>query len=130
MNLKRAIWVGALTYIASFIIGALVLSLLGYELAQGSEVSTPILVINIVITIIIAVLFTLLYFKKVKASGREGLYFGITLVILGTILDAIIFSIAATAGQSISLAEYYSNPLFWLALFLFIVTTILVGVIK
>ncbi|MBI2451863.1 hypothetical protein HYV50_02160 [Candidatus Pacearchaeota archaeon] len=133
MNLKRAVWVGIVTYILSLIIGIVVISLLGFDFTQSAEIPNSIFLINIIITIIVVALFTLFYLKdkKINQNAKEGFFFGLVLIILGFIFDVIIFSISAAATNTQkNIIEYYSNPLFWLALILFLATTTIVGAIK
>ncbi|MBI2449082.1 hypothetical protein HYV49_02175 [Candidatus Pacearchaeota archaeon] len=133
MNLKRAIWVAVLTYAISFIIGLIVMMIMGVDPTNLTEIPNNVLYISIILTIIIAVFFTLLYFKgkRIKPNAKEGFYFGLILIIVGTILDIIIFSLSSLAtGTQQSLIEYYSNPFFWIALILLLATTTIVGVLR
>ena len=133
MNLKRAVWVSVVAYLVSLIIGMGVMFLLGINPAETSEIPQDAFLINIIVTIIFAVLFTLLYFKdrKINANAKEGALFGVVLVIIGFILDVIVFSASsALTGTQQSIADYYANPLFWLAVFLLLITTTLVGTFK
>lgn len=133
MNIKRAIGVGLLTYLTSFILGTIIMFAMGIDPSQTSEIPQSAYIINIIVTIILAGLFTLFYFrnKKIKRNAKEGFMFGIVLVIIGFILDIIILAIVSTMTTTqIDLLEYYSNPLFWLALILFVLTTTIVGAMK
>ena len=133
MNIKRALWVSVLTYAASFIIGLIVMTLMGIDPTNLAKIPNNVLYISILLTIIIVALFTLFYFKgkNIKPSAKEGFYFGLVLIILGTILDVIIFSLSSLAtGTQQSLIEYYSNPLFWITLILLLATTTIVGAVK
>ena len=133
MNLKRAIGVGLLTYLASFIIGIIIMFAMGVDPSQGSEIPKSAFIVNIIITLILAGLFTLFYFKdkKIKRSAKEGFMFGIVLIIIGFILDIIIFTLTSMMTTTqVDLLEYYSDPIFWLALILFVLTTTIVGAIK
>ena len=133
MNLKRAIWVGLLTYVLSFIFGLVVMFFLGVDPAQTSEIPRSFLIILILVSLVFAGLFSLFYFKdkKIKPSAKEGFLFGLVLVAVGFILDVIIFGIsnAFTETQQ-DLIAYYSDPLFWVALILFVAVTTIVGALK
>jgi len=133
MNVKRAIGVGLLTYLVSFILGIIVMFAMGVDPSQGSEIPKSAFIVNIIITLILAGLFTLFYFKdkKIKRNAKEGFLFGIVLIIMGFILDVIIFTLTSImTSTQINILEYYSNPIFWLALILFVLTTTIVGAIK
>src|SRR5690606_15975612 len=84
---------------------------------------------NLILTIALGVIFALWYFrdKKVTDNAREGLYLGLVLVVLGFILDVIVF---AVQGQINNLLAYYTAPGFLVGLILFLITTTLVGWIK
>lgn len=136
MNLKRAAWIGVVTYIISFIIGIIVMYFLGFDPSQASEIPNSLLYVNIILTIIIAALFTWFYFSgkssekkaKIKPSMKEGLLFGVVLIVVGFIIDLIIFGISSIATDvEQNIIKYYSNPLFWVAIVLLLVTTTLVG---
>ena len=139
MNLKRAIWVGILIYVVSFILRIIVTIILGLGIINleinptQTEISNIYFFIYILIILIITTLFTLYYFKdrKIKPSAKEGFFFGVILIILGFILDIINFSIlAAVSDSNQSTISHYSNPLFWLELVLFLVVTTVIGAIK
>ena len=133
MNFKRALWIALLVYGISFIVGSLILVFSGLDLTQVSDVPDIFLYVNILVTVILAVLFTMFYFKdkKVKRNAKEGFYFGLVLILVGFILDIVIFSLGSLASESsLDLLDYYSNPIFWLSLVLIIVTATVVGAIK
>jgi len=133
MDFKRALWVGIVTYIVSFLIGMGVILAMGFQPSQITEIPSIVLYINIAITIVLAVVFTLLYFrgKGIAPGVKEGFFFGIVLVIIGFILDAIIFSASSQiTGTQQNIIMYYSNPIFWTALLLFLATAAIVGAVK
>lgn len=131
MNFKRAIWIALLTYILSLALGLIVTTAMGVSLAPGTELSSAFIIVNIVITIIISAIFSILYFKKVKPNAKEGFYLGITVIIVGAILDLLFFfSYSAFTGVRLSIGEYFGNALFWASIVLFLITTTLVGYIK
>ncbi|MBS3093732.1 hypothetical protein J4456_04090 [Candidatus Pacearchaeota archaeon] len=130
MNLKRALGIGLLTYVLAFVIGIVIMFLFQVDSSDPFSIPPYILYINIGITIILAAFFTLWYLrgKKIKPSVKEGFLFGITLIIIGTVIDVILFSIGALLSDvPMSLLDYYSNPVFWISLLLFLATTTLVG---
>ncbi len=133
MNLKRAIWVGVVMYILSFIIGIIPFLITGADPTQMSDPPTSFFVIGIIISIILSIIFSLVYFKgkKIHPSAKEGFYFGLTIIVVGFVLDAIIFFLSSLAVESeMDILSYYSNPLFWVALVLVIATTTIIGAMK
>ena len=132
MNVKRAIGIGLVAYLCSFILSIVVVLLYGLDLTQTGNAPKLILIINILISIVLVTLFSLFYFKdkKLNADIKEGLHFGFVLIIIGFILDFIGFSISFAVGSKQDIILYYSNPYFWIALTLLIATTAVVGYIK
>jgi hypothetical protein len=126
MNLKRAIWMGALVYIISFILGFIGALIIGIDLTTVKEPTTGLWIFGIIVTVIVMIIFTIWYFKgkELKASAKEGFLFGITTVILGFILDLLISFILRRVQD---LSSYYSNPLFWVTLFILLITSTVVG---
>ena len=133
MILKRAIWIAAVNYALSFIIGLIPMALIGADPSQMSDLPVGFFVIGIAISVILAICFTSVYFKDkhTKPSAKEGFYFGLVLMIVGFILDFIIFLILSlTSSSGTDVFSYYSSPMFWLAALLVLATATLVGSIK
>ena len=69
--------------------------------------------------------------KKIKRNAKEGFYFGLVLIIIGFILDGILFTVGAIAGGTqFDVLAYYTSPFFWAALVLVVITTTIVGAVK
>ena len=133
MNLKRAIRIGVLTYITLLIIGGIAISFLGINPMQRDKISNSVFAVHIITTIIIAAVSTLFYLKdkKIKSNAKEGLLFGIVLIIIGFILDMLFVLIYSFISSSkIDLLEYYIDPIFWSGLILLLATTAIIGSIK
>ena len=132
MNVKRAVGIGAVAYLCSFVLGIIVVLLYGSDLTQTGKTPKLMLIINILISVVLVALFSLYYLKdkKLKADVKEGLYFGFVLIIIGFVLDFIGFSISLAVGSRQDIITYYSNPYFWVALALLIATTAIVGYIR
>lgn len=133
MNLKRASWVAVLMYITSFIVGLIPMIVMGVDTTQLSEFPTSFFIVGILISVILAVFYTLFYLRdeSIKRTPKEGLLFGLIVIVAGFILDGIMFGIMILTGQSqFDLAAYYTNIFFWLAAVLVIVTTTLVTYLK
>ena len=124
MNIKRALWVGFLTYIVLAIIGTLVIFLLAFlSIIEPTQTEIPNSVflintlINMLITVVLAVLFTLFYFKdrRITSNLKEGFLFGLVSVLLGFILNIIFFSFSSVfTGNQQDIVTYYSDPLLWI----------------
>lgn len=132
MKLKRAICIGVANYALSFLIGIIGLMAMGVNPEQMPELSTSYYVIGIIISVILAGISTLFYFKgKVKSNAKEGFYFGLVLIAVGFILDMIIFIIMLLAKKAgMDIFAYYAHPMFWLAIVLLLATTTIIGAIK
>ncbi len=118
MNLKNALWMSALVYVLSFIITWITV------LAGGAGIVVG--VIAILSTVIILVIFELLYFKAVKPDVREGFLFGIAAAVVGIIIDTAITVATNPAEPLANLA----NPLLWSAILMIIGISIIVGFLK
>jgi hypothetical protein len=128
MNLKRAAWMGVLSYALSFFLGIAGALLLGVDLTTAVEPTTGLWVYGIIVTAVIMALFAVWYFKSVTPSPKEGLYFGLVAVGVGFLVDALIIipsMIFSDAPQDI--LSYYANPLLWVTIVVLLGTTALVG---
>jgi len=117
MNLKKALLLGALAYIVSYIITNGIAFLLGTE-GMLYAISA------VVITIVILVLFTLQYFKKVRPGVREGFLFGLVAGIVGIVIDTII-RLATLASL-----DNLINPAFYGAVVMVIAVSVIIGFVK
>lgn len=122
LTTKRALIFAVLSYAVSFVIG------IAYSLATGYDPSQTVGAqpLSFCITIVAgsafsAIVATYLYFThkapKLKADAKHGFKFGITLLVLGTILDAILFlPLVVSMGKIEQVATYYGNVYFYVAL--------------
>jgi ABC-type glycerol-3-phosphate transport system permease component len=125
---KRALWMSVLLYFTSFAIGILFAVLLGYDFSSQAEPTTSFWITGMVFNIILAGLFTWWYFKKVKASAKEGLFFGLFAISVGFIFDAIFLVPTAIASGSFSeIWKYYGNSFFFATITLLLLATYGVG---
>jgi len=136
MNIKRAIGVGVLTYLSSFIL--IIVSMPIATIMWMNDLSIAFNQIYKIINLILAGLFTLFYFKdkKIKRNAKEGFLFGIVLIIVTSILNIIAgfiqynlkYPTQITLGGAIR--TYFSHSSNWITLILFVVTTTIVGAMK
>lgn len=130
MNYKRAIGIGLLTYIATFIVGMIAAMTLGLDLTSTDAPPPEMFYISAVAAVVIAALFSVWYFKgkNVEVNAQQGLKFGVTLIIIGFIMDFLTFIPYVTSGGSYSdLLTYYANPIFLVTLLLILATPAAVG---
>jgi ABC-type spermidine/putrescine transport system permease subunit II len=133
MNIKRAIWLGVLTYITSFIVGIILAAILGIDITTGEPLTPTLWYLSIIFTIIVSAIFTYIYFKdeKTKPDFTQGIYFGFVLIVIGFIIDSLIIIPYILQGNSkIEVLSYYTEPFFWLSLVLLLVTTSIIGHFK
>jgi hypothetical protein len=71
MNWKRAIGIGCLLYVLSFIVGIIVAVLSGINMETAESVPQSVWVIGMIITVVLVVGATLWYFNKEKATLRS-----------------------------------------------------------
>ena len=121
MNIKRAIWMSVVFYIVSFILGTITGIFMEVDLSAATEIPDTVWYVGMVLTIILMVLFTSWYFRipQTKPNAKNGFLFGITAMIVGFVLDAVIIfpSMMATDAPADMMA-YYMNPFFWITLIL------------
>ena len=130
MNLKRAIGIGLLTYICTFIVGIIAALGMGLDMTSTDTPPPEMFYISAVAAVIIASLFSVWYFKgkNVKPSAKQGLYFGVTLIIIGFIMDIVTFIPYVLGGGSYNdLLSYYANPIFLVTLVLILGTPAAIG---
>ncbi len=123
---------GVVVYLCSFVLGILLSIISSLYFSQTGKTNTIISLINLVLMVVIVALFSLYYFKdnKIKADVKEGLKFGLVLIVIGFVFDWVGFLISIARNSPQDLINYYSNPYFWIALILLIGTSALVGHIK
>lgn len=130
MNLKRAIGIGFLTYIATFAVGIIAALAMGLDMTSTDTPPPEMFYISAIAAVIIASLFSLWYFKgkNVETNAKQGFIFGIVLILIGFAMDFITFIPYVTSGGSYNdLLAYYSNPIFLITLVLILVTPAVVG---
>ena len=131
MDVKRALWMGFLVYIISFIIGTIVGILMGVDFSTAASVPDSVWAVNIVLAIIIVGTFGVWYFKKVTPSWKQGALLGIMFVLVGFIIDLLlVIPWIMFSDSPADIVSYYTNPLFWLTLLLIVLTTAVVGWFK
>ncbi len=133
MKARRAIGFAVLAYILTMIVGMITTTVAGLDM---TAMSTPPLWLCIVSSIGAALLCWLaawLYFrgKKTKKGTIYGFYFAIYMVIVGFIMDILMWTVAMPGGTTIEgmkqLLQYYTQWYFWLTFVLIFVASILTG---
>ena len=131
MNKKREIVISVLLYIATFAVGILVGVILGTDFSGETEITTTHWIISIIFSIILAAIFSFLYFKGrgVDASGKQGLKLGLFFLLIGIIFDALFLLpyVFSGSGSMDGVLAYYLDPLFYVSVLLIILTPVVVG---
>jgi hypothetical protein len=130
MNYKRATGIALVAYVATFIIGIITTSLAQVPFSTDAVLPTIFFVIQIFAMFGIGVLFTLWYLRSpsIRTSGLSGLHFGLSMLAVGFILDAIAFVPALINGLPITqIISLYVNPLFWIAALILLATSYVTG---
>ena len=132
MDLKRAIWISVLLYVATFIMGIIVALVVGTDLTGEESISTTHWILSILVSVVIAALFSLWYFrgKKAKASAKEGFYLGITFLAVGIIFDALFIIPYLFVGGASGVLSYYSDIWFYISVILVVLTPVIIGSMK
>lgn len=111
--MKRAILAGIGTYLISFLVVGVLAFLLGIS-PDATEPSMLLIVIAVSVTLILLILFSLWYFKKVRAHAVEGLKLGIVVSLTGIMIDTMIQAIMHyTTGNPEDIFENYTDVNFW-----------------
>ncbi len=130
INLKRALGIGLVAYIASFFIGILTAVLVGINLGVESEVPALVWQIGLVSTLLIGLVFGGWYFagKKTGKGLQEGGLLGLCFIAVGFVIDfVLIIPYIIVSGAPSDVWAYYLSPYFWGSLFLLLVATSFVG---
>jgi hypothetical protein len=132
-NFKRALGIGFLLYVATFVVGMVCAVIAGQDKSiQGGVMPDYFWYVSMVAAVVLTALFSMWYFKNpaIVPSVKSGFLFGLTAVVLAFILDFILFSIGNTSddpANHIDLGEYYGDYRFWIIIVLVIATAKLVG---
>lgn len=130
MNIKRAIGIALLTYIATFIVGILAAIVIGIDLTVETTPPPEMIYVAAFAAVVIAGIFSVWYFKgkSVEVNAKQGLFFGGVMIIIGFIMDIVTFiPYVASGGSYDDILKYYSDPVFWVTLILVLVTPAAVG---
>ena len=134
MDRKRALWISALLYFATFFVGIVVAVIIGTDLSGETPITTMHWILSMVLSVILAALFSLWYFRKegIKVSVKEGLHLGLSFLVVGIVFDMLILIpyLASGVGDGASLVGYYKDPLFWVSVVLIVLTPGVVGKVK
>lgn len=107
--------------------------LMNIDMTATTKLPPSFFIIGMVLSVVLAGIFSVVYFKGkgVKASTKEGFYLGVTIILIGFVLDLVLFLLSILAGETGSeITTYYSNIFFWIALVLVIATATLVGALR
>ncbi len=117
MNIKRAIGISVAIYLAFFVVMSISALIMWYVLPF--------------VVILFVCVGAFWYFKSptVSASARQGFYFGLTILLIGFVLDILSVLPTLSKGDGLlkSLLDYYSQPLFWVMLVLILLVATLTG---
>lgn len=123
MNIKRATFIGFMTYVATFMLGVLFAYVVGIDMASHV---TPLeaWLIGMLLGMVLMVLATWWYFRpaELKPSVLQGVEFGIVTVLVAFVCDgAMILPYVLATGDFTEPLEYYTHPLFWSTVVLMVV---------
>jgi len=128
VNIKRALWIGALTYMITFIIGVTIAFIVGVDVWLGEELNTPFWLLSIFLTVVIVVFFANWYFqdKKIKRNVKEGLIFALVLFLVAAVFD-LILAIPFILANGLGIFVYYLDPFVWISVLVMFATAAFVG---
>ena len=124
MNIKRAIRIALLVYIASFVLSIVYALIAGVDMTSTTDVPMNLYIAGAVISLALSIGATWWYFKPKteKPSVKIGLYFGLIVIAVGFILDSalIIPYYFSNPSPESNPFVYYADPWFWLTVALVI----------
>ncbi len=128
-NFKRAAGVSFALYVATFVIGIVAGAVSGQDMSSLDTIPDSFWYVGMLGAVVCAWLFTILYFKNntLVPSAKSGLFFGLTAVLISSLLDLVLFSAGNAQGASVNLSHYYGDPRFWIILALVLLTAACVG---
>jgi hypothetical protein len=128
MQLKRAIWIAVLLYVASFITGFVNAMILGFDMSSMGAVPVAVWVANMLVGALLCAVFAWWYFLKATAGAREGALLGLIFVGVSFVIEGVfIIPAMIVSGVAGDLLAYYGHPLFWVAVALVIGAACAVG---
>lgn len=129
---KRAVGMSLMLYVSTFIVGIICGVLLGHDMSSMSNIPDSFWYIGMVAAVILTALFSFWYFKdnSIVASAKNGAFFGLTAIVVSSVLDFVLFSLGNTGGAEVDLGSYYGDFRFWIIVALVGATAKVVGWIK
>lgn len=129
MNLRKVIILNVILYIATFVVAAGVLALIGKPLQFSAPPQTNQIFVAMVTGIILTVLGAWWYFQKAVAGFRNGVLFGVIAILVGFAMDVVLsISIWISGKNPMSFLETsYTFFFFGIMLLLTVVLTGVVG---
>ena len=121
MNIKRAIFSGALLWVLIFFEVSILMFGFGLEAGRNYYI------IHYILLAVLSLISAVVYFggKKVKKGFGEGFLVGIVFVIAGLVLDAVI-----TVPLFIKDYSIFADPYLWAGIIEALVVVVIVGVVK
>jgi hydrogenase-4 membrane subunit HyfE len=132
MEIKRAVFIGTIIFIASLVINAFLARFFGIDLKSvlPKDIPEGMWLCGALFAILFSSWGAYVYFKSAatRANLKNGFLFGAIICVLSFLLD-IIFLIFYKNGTAILLG-YYSSFGYWLTFFLIICSSSMVGYLK
>jgi len=122
MNYKRALGLGVLVYVGSFIIGLAACFFVGYDMTAGEPMPDSMYYVGMVAAVVLTYWATRWYLRgRPSYDIVDGGMFGLAIIVIGFILDVIIFGISM-GGDISAMKLYYSDARFWITLIIIALT--------
>lgn len=107
-NYKKATLGGILLWVLIFVVWSIIIFLPPFK--NGANLMWQFIIHYVMLVLFVWIVATM-YLKKVKASAKEGLLYGIYLLVVGSILDAIITVPLFIDGDYLG---YFGNWQMWI----------------
>ena len=129
---KRALGIALALYVATFIIGIVCGVVFHQDMTSMDTITDSMWYVGMVGGAVLSAVFTLWYFKntRITRSAQSGFLFGLTAIVLSSILDLILFTLGNMSGGNVDLWKYYGDFRFWIIVALVVLAATVVGSLK
>lgn len=128
LNLRKVIILNVLLYIATFVVAAIILALIGKPLQFSTPPNTDQIFVAMVSGIVLTMLGACWYFQKATASFRNGLLFGVIAILVGFAMD-VVLSIGIWLSGKNPMSFLETSYTFFFFGIMLLLTVLLTGVV-
>lgn len=133
MKFRRAVGCAFLAYVLTMIVGIITMAAAGLEMTSMANPPLWLCIVSSIGAALLCWFVAWLYFrgKNIQRGAKYGFYLGIYMVIVGFILDVVMWTVSFPGGTTMEgmqqLLKYYTMRYFWLTFILIFIATTLTG---